>query len=72
MGIYPGSIVNKCKVDYRKKIADKPELKEVGSVYVQKCVGIDNFKALAFLKVDGKDDSLFSGAKEVIRKISKL
>ena len=27
MNIYPGSIINKCKIDYRKKISSKSELK---------------------------------------------
>ena len=51
MGIYPGNIINKCSVDYRLKIQKKDELKEVGSIYVQKCLGIDNFKAIAFMRV---------------------
>lgn len=50
--MYPGNIINKCKADYRKKIADKgAEVEEVGYLYPQKCVGIQNFKAIGFLKM---------------------
>lgn len=39
--MYPGNIINKCKADYRKKIAEKgSEIEEVGFIYPQKCVGI--------------------------------
>ena len=52
-GIYPGTIVNSFeKVDYRKVLTEKgPKADKVGSVCIQKCVGLDNFKALGFMKI---------------------
>ena len=42
----------KSTADYKKKITEKGEkLNKDGSVYVQKCVGIDNFRGFAFLKI---------------------
>lgn len=59
LDIYPGSIINRCKADYRKKIDSKEQNKEIGSVYIQKCVGIPNFQGFAFMRV-GSD-----GCKEI-------
>jgi hypothetical protein len=51
LSIYPGNIVNRCQIDYRKKIAAKEKELKIGSLYVQRCAGVDNFLTLAFLKI---------------------
>lgn len=50
MNFYPGNIINQCSFDYRKKLKEKQ--KPVGEAYPQKCVGIDNFRAFAFARLD--------------------
>lgn len=73
LNIYPGNIVNRCQIDYRKKLADKgSELENNGSVYVQKCVGIDHFKAIAFLRIDKKGDEIQECMKKLLKKLENL
>ncbi len=53
LDLYPGSIVKTFDHDYREKIKNKEEkLKEVGSTYLQKCVDMENFNVLCFVKVE--------------------
>jgi hypothetical protein len=52
LDLYPGNFVMKSTADYKKKITEKGEkLNKDGSVYIQKCIGIDNFRGFAFLKI---------------------
>lgn len=56
-------------MDYRRKIENKGDkLKEAGSVYLQKCIDIDHFSILAFLKVDPdrQGESLQIGIKNLM------
>ena len=54
----PGNYVIKSQVDYRGKLKAKgDDIAKPGRVYFQKAVELDNFKALAFLKVDKTDES---------------
>ena len=57
LDIFPGSVINKCKANYREKIENKGVAAVPGSAYNQKCVGIPNFKAFCFVNVgNGKSD----------------
>ena len=52
LDMYPGNFVLKSTADYKKKITEKGEkLDKDGSIYIQRCVGIDNFTGFAFMKI---------------------
>lgn len=54
--VYPGNLVNSFKVDYRKKIESKgSRIQKMGCVYIQKCLGLDNFVAIGFLCIGGEE-----------------
>lgn len=70
MEYYPGTLINACDIDYRKKITAKGEaMEKKGSIYLQKCQEIYNFIAVAFLRVDDTDikGSLQTGIKEMLK-----
>lgn len=71
--MYPGNIINKCKADYRKKIAEKGDkISENGFIYPQKCVGIPNFQALGFLKLGKDSDPKKAYIEGIIPQIKNL
>lgn len=55
---YPGNFVISSTIDYRAKIKSKgADLEKPGRVYFQKAVGLANYSAVAFLRVDDSDES---------------
>lgn len=72
--LYPGSIVNQSKINYKDKIAKKEELKTGGESYFQKAQDIAQFEGIAFLKIDESqmEQSLKKGIRPIFEKIESI
>ena len=71
MNFYPGNIVNQSPFDYRKKLREKD--KPAGKSYIQKCVGINNFQALAFARIDESNlDTVAESVKDMFEQFNLI
>ena len=55
---YPGHLINSFGIDYREKIQEKGDkMEKPGSCQIWKTVGMENFEALLFVKVEDDNTS---------------
>lgn len=72
--IYPGNILNRSPFNYREKLEEKNffSQEKEGEVYLQKCVGIENFKGFAFMNVGKNVSCVQKCVEELIKKLSTI
>lgn len=72
--LYPGNILNRSPFNYREKLEEKKFFTagNEGEVYLQKCVGIENFKAFAFMKVGENSEYVGKCVESLILKLTQI
>ena len=70
--LYPGNILNRSPFNYREKLEEKNFFSREGEVYLQKCVGIENFKAFGFMNVGENGVHIKECMEKLILELTKI